>query len=80
MLHLYRERIEKELNAICGEVIRIIDDKLLSNAEDIEATVWFLKMKADFYRYLAEFQTIGRNKARYKNASTDGATSSYDEA
>ena len=50
----YRESIEKELKDICNEVLTLLDDFLIKNARDTEAKVFFLKMKGDYYRYLAE--------------------------
>lgn len=57
MTQEYREKIEKELNEICSDVLRLIDDYLLKSVEktdDEESKVFYLKMKGDYYRYLAE--------------------------
>lgn len=58
----YREEIEKELNEVCHEVLQLLDDHLVDEAvkaakdtpSNAEAAVFFLKMKGDYYRYLAE--------------------------
>ena len=47
--------IEKELNKICDEIQTVIDKYLLPNASDSETKVFFLKLKADYYRYKCEF-------------------------
>ena len=39
------------------EIKKIIDKYLLPNAQDIENKVFYLKLKADFYRYKCEFLT-----------------------
>lgn len=53
----YREKIKEELNQICTEVIKLLDDYLLegdTSDRDPAATVFYQKMKGDYYRYLAE--------------------------
>ena len=50
-----KDKIEKELNSICSEVQSIIDKYLVPNAIDTENKVFYLKLKADYYRYKCEF-------------------------
>ncbi|XP_003387311.1 PREDICTED: 14-3-3 protein homolog 2-like [Amphimedon queenslandica] len=50
----YKEVIEKELEGVCSEVLGLLDDVLIKNATASEAKVFYLKMKGDYYRYLAE--------------------------
>ncbi|KAM4687634.1 14-3-3 protein zeta/delta isoform 1-T2 [Discoglossus pictus] len=50
----YREKIEKELREICGDVLNLLDKYLVPNASQAESKVFYLKMKGDYYRYLAE--------------------------
>ena len=52
-----KESIERELNKICDEIQKIIDKYLVPNALDSENKVFFLKLKADYYRYKCEFAT-----------------------
>lgn len=58
MARVYREKIEKELNEICKDVLTLLDEKLIkekvSPDEKGESKVFYLKMKGDYYRYLAE--------------------------
>jgi len=59
----YREKIEKDLNEICGEIINLLKDKLIPGAAknqgttqaECESTVFYLKMKGDYHRYMAEY-------------------------
>ena len=51
----YRQKIEKELENICNDVLHLLDDPLIPNSKNAEAKVFFLKMKGDYYRYLGEF-------------------------
>ena len=50
----YKEIIEKELEGVCKEVLDLLDNVLINNATASEAKVFYLKMKGDYYRYLAE--------------------------
>jgi len=61
----YRLKIEAELNEVCNEVLQLLDNHLVEKAQKAakesaghaEAAVFFLKMKGDYYRYLAEVAT-----------------------
>lgn len=77
---LYREKIEEELNTICGDILALIDQILATKTNSAEARVFFLKMQGDYYRYLAEFQTAGANKAKYGNRSAESALRVYQQA
>jgi 14-3-3 protein beta/theta/zeta len=50
----YREKVETELTDICQEVLNLLDKFLIPKAENPESKVFYLKMKGDYYRYLAE--------------------------
>ncbi|XP_068615799.1 14-3-3 protein zeta/delta-like [Brachionichthys hirsutus] len=50
----YREKIEKELETICKEVLKLLDDHLIKEGTEEESKVFYHKMKGDYYRYLAE--------------------------
>ena len=50
-----KEKIEKELNSIVEEIQSMIDKYLLPNAIDVENKVFYLKLKADYFRYKCEF-------------------------
>ncbi|XP_071774365.1 tyrosine 3-monooxygenase/tryptophan 5-monooxygenase activation protein, theta polypeptide a [Centroberyx gerrardi] len=50
----YREKIEQELKDICNEVLELLDSHLIKKAGDVEGAVFYLKMKGDYHRYLAE--------------------------
>lgn len=53
----FKVKVEEELKKICKEAIAAIDDNLLQNANNAESKVFFLKMKADYYRYMGEVVT-----------------------
>jgi 14-3-3 protein epsilon len=55
LLQTFKAKLEGELDTICGEIIKFLDDILLKNTEDSETRVFYLKMKADYFRYIAEY-------------------------
>ncbi|CAI0446213.1 unnamed protein product [Linum tenue] len=52
----YRQRVEDELAKICNDILSVIDQHLIPSATSGESTVFYYKMKGDYYRYLAEFK------------------------
>lgn len=57
MAREYREKVEKELREICYDVLNLLDKYLIPKATNAESKVFYLKMKGDYYRYLAEVAT-----------------------
>lgn len=53
----FREKIEKELEGICKEILTVLHEHLIPNAENAEAQVFYHKMAGDYLRYRAEFTT-----------------------
>ena len=58
----YKAKIEKELNDICEDVLNLIDDTLIPGTSGMEPKIFYLKMKGDYFRYLAEFYKGNDNK------------------
>ena len=56
-IKLIKKNIEKELNDICNEIQSVLDKYLVPSATDSESKVFFLKIKADYYRYKCEYAT-----------------------
>jgi len=56
-LEKYKNFVEAELKAKCREVLKLLEDHLLPSykGKGTESEVFYLKMCADYYRYLAEF-------------------------
>jgi 14-3-3 protein epsilon len=64
----YKRRIEGELEKLCMKIIKNIDDYLLTRATESEAKVFYHKMKADYFRYVAE-NIDGEKKKTYSESS-----------
>ncbi|KAM4111922.1 hypothetical protein ACJW30_05G102500 [Castanea mollissima] len=58
----YRHKVESELSDICADIISLIDHHLIPACSTGEPTVFFNKMKGDYYRYLAEFKADDEKK------------------
>ncbi|KAL8227569.1 hypothetical protein R6Q57_015153 [Mikania cordata] len=58
----YRKKVEDELSKICSDILDIIDKHLVPSSGSGEATVFYYKMKGDYFRYLAEFKTDEERK------------------
>jgi len=72
----YRQKIEKELEGVCEDVLNVLDESLIPKAETGESKVFYHKMKGDYHRYLAEFASGEKRKGAataahdaYKNAT-----------
>jgi 14-3-3 protein beta/theta/zeta len=61
MAREYKEKIEKELREVCKDVLDLLDKHLIAKASNAESKVFYLKMKGDYFRYLAE--VAGADKA-----------------
>ncbi|KAH1095066.1 hypothetical protein GYH30_040388 [Glycine max] len=53
----YRSKIEAELSNICDGILKLLDTRLVPSAASGDSKVFYLKMKGDYHRYLAEFKT-----------------------
>ncbi|XP_071962098.1 14-3-3-like protein [Antedon mediterranea] len=71
----YRKKIEEELNVTCKEVLDLLQDHLIPNTEEVESSVFYLKMKGDYHRYLAEFKST-----EDRQACTEESLEAYKQA
>ncbi|XP_021725612.1 14-3-3-like protein D [Chenopodium quinoa] len=51
----YRCKVESELSDVCASIFKLLDNHLIPSATATESKVFYLKMKGDYHRYLAEF-------------------------
>ncbi|KAJ2063581.1 hypothetical protein GGI17_001656 [Coemansia sp. S146] len=63
-----RHAVEKELSDICKDILNVLEEYLLKNATSGESKVFFLKMKGDYFRYIAEFETTEKRKEASDNS------------
>ena len=71
----YKKQVEDELTKLCQGVLKTTDEQLLKKAEDDEAKVFYIKMKGDYNRYIAEYA-----EGDLKKQVSDDALKAYDEA
>ncbi|CAH1248217.1 14-3-3 protein zeta-like isoform X2 [Branchiostoma lanceolatum] len=71
----YRAKVEAELEEICQDVLELLDKHLIPRADSPESKVFYLKMKGDYFRYLAEVasgttrdQVVSDSKKAYEKA------------
>merc|ERR1712084_16575 len=71
----YRQTVESELKKICETILALLDGPLLKKASGGESTVFYQKMKADYFRYIAEF-----TEGDAKKTAADSAEKAYADA
>jgi len=73
----YREKVEGELKDICNDVLGLLDKFLIPKASNAESKVFYLKMKGDYYRYLAEV-AVGDSRTEVVADSQKAYQDAYD--
>uniref|UniRef100_A0A8C9VPY8 Tyrosine 3-monooxygenase/tryptophan 5-monooxygenase activation protein, theta polypeptide b n=1 Tax=Scleropages formosus TaxID=113540 RepID=A0A8C9VPY8_SCLFO len=63
-----KEVTEQGLREICNDVLELLSKYLIPNATNAESQVFYLKMKGDYYRYLAEVATGQDKKVTIENS------------
>ncbi|ONM07301.1 14-3-3-like protein GF14-D [Zea mays] len=61
-IRAYRSKIETELARICDGILALLDSHLVPSAGGAESKVFYIKMKGDYHRYLAEFKSGAERK------------------
>merc|ERR1719498_995470 len=64
----YCGKVEAELDKICNTILGLLDEKLIAKASGGESKVFYQKMKADYYRYIAEYKDGQGKKDASENA------------
>merc|ERR1712228_380189 len=64
----YKVKVEEELQTICFDILGLLDSNLIKDTLNAEPKVFYQKMKADYYRYLAEFAVEEIKKEHSSNA------------
>merc|ERR1712176_1682198 len=71
----YCSKVESELQKICDTILGLLDNNLIPKASNGESKVFYQKMKADYYRYIAEFST-----GDAKSKAAESARNAYEDA
>merc|ERR1712151_1070684 len=71
----YRKTVESELKKLCETILALLDGPLLKKASGGESKVFYQKMKADYFRYIAEF-----TEGKAKTDAADSAEKAYADA
>eukprot|EP00112_Aurelia_sp_Birch-Aquarium-sp1_P005306 Seg160.2 transcript_id=Seg160.2/GoldUCD/mRNA.D3Y31 product="14-3-3 protein beta/alpha" protein_id=Seg160.2/GoldUCD/D3Y31 len=81
----YREKIEQELHSVCGDVLELLDKYLIprcdtEDTEKAEASVFYLKMKGDYHRYLAEVASEKENRDEVIKSAENAYNDAFETA
>jgi 14-3-3 protein epsilon len=79
MIASYKAKVEEELNSICMDILSLLDTSLIKDSLVPEPKVFYQKMKADYYRYLAEFSD-GATKIEHADAAEKAYTAATEAA
>merc|ERR1711909_120751 len=71
----YCSKVETELQEICDKILGLLDNNLIKKASNGESKVFYQKMKADYYRYKAEYKG-GADKEK----ASESARQAYQDA
>ena len=75
----YKKKIEDELCAMCENIISIVRDECMKKATESEAKTFYLKMIADYYRYISEsvqgdkLAEVAKNAQEYYEKASEAA-------
>jgi 14-3-3 protein epsilon len=75
----YRSKVEAELSDVCAGILKLLDSNLVPSASTSESKVFYLKMKGDYYRYLAEFK-VGDERKESAEATMNSYKAAQDIA
>merc|ERR1711933_584669 len=71
----YCGKVEGELQKICDTILGLLEANLIPKSSSGESKVFYQKMKADYYRYIAEFSS-----GDAKSKAAESARLAYAEA
>jgi len=75
LIREFKQKVKKELDDLCNDVLELIDNSILRHCVSAESKVFFLKMKGDYYRYLAECSA-----GEQQSEISQGGLQAYQEA
>ena len=54
---IIKNEVTQELIDYCNDLIQLLDSKLIPSTNEVEPTVFYYKLKGDYYRYICEVQS-----------------------
>ncbi len=71
----YKGQLERELQDLCQDCLDLLTEFIIPHSPDGEGKVFFYKMKADYYRYIAEY-----SQGDKKSQAAQKALQAYNDA
>jgi len=78
MLRQYKAKLIGQVLEECEKLVKILDDKLIIQADSKEGRIFYLKMRGDYYRYMAEADEVARRD--YSEQSSEAYKHAFDES
>ena len=75
-IQAYDTKIQVELQGLCNSIITLLDGSLIKKAENSEAKVFYLKMKADYFRCARACGRAGSARECSSSSKQQAASSS----
>lgn len=75
----FRVEVEKELDTTCNEVLGLLEKYLINGDCSHEEKVFYLKMRGDYYRYIAEYKS-DQNTENERSIAIKSAEDAYNQA
>lgn len=66
----YLSQLELEITTACTQILQLVDTYLLKDAGTKDSQIFYLKMKGDYYRYMAEIATDAK-RTEYADKSDE---------
>ncbi|CAL9241098.1 unnamed protein product [Arabidopsis halleri] len=63
-----QEMVKYEFFDVCNDILSVIDSHLIPSTTNVESTVFFNRMKGDYFRYMAEFGSDAERKENADNS------------
>ncbi|KAM1853619.1 hypothetical protein ACFX15_009039 [Malus domestica] len=67
LINEYRSKVESKLSDVYASILKLLDSNLVPLASASESKVFYLKMKGDYHRYMAEFKSAEKRKIAAEN-------------
>lgn len=70
----YKQHLERELFALATELVKLLEDTLITSVKSPEPQIFYRKLVGDFYRYLAEVSVPNAAVLPYSGAVISSVT------